>query len=104
MTEIITCLAENIVQLFIAGGGTFILIKVIPWIKQLGIYSIVKMCVNAAEKMADSCQITKEEKKDYVIKILEHFGIEVSPIVEAMIEAAVEELDLQKDKIFNAMK
>lgn len=103
MVEMVAFIAENLIRVLIAGGGTFVIVKVLPWAKQLGIYSIVKIFVGAAEKMADTHQIDKEKKKEYVITALEQVGVVVTPIVESMIEGAVEELDLQKNKIVDAI-
>lgn len=104
MMEMVTVIIENLVRLVIAGGGSLIIFKGIPWLKKIGMYYIVKMCVMAAEKLAESCQIDKNTKKEYVKKALEQFGIEVTPLIDTMIEAAVKELDIQADKITDAFE
>ena len=99
LTDIISVELENAVRIFIAAGGSYIIYKVIPWLKQFGIYSIIRICVKAAEKLGETAQIDKSKKKQYVIQALESAGIEVTPLVETMIESAVKELDNQIDKI-----
>lgn len=90
---------QTLVQLFIAGVGTVVVVKVVPWLKQLGIYSLIKVCVQAAEKLAETEQISKKQKKQYVEDALKNFGIEITPLVDTMIESAVKELDIQADKV-----
>lgn len=67
---------------------------VVPWLKEKRMYNIVKHFVQAAEKMAESEQITKEYKKKYVVSLLDAKGITVDDEVNALIESAVEELDM----------
>lgn len=99
MEDFIMYMVQTLVQMFIAGVGTVVIVKVIPWLKQLGIYSLIKICVQAAEKLAETQQISKEKKKEYVENTLKSFGIEITPLVDTMIESAVKELDIQADKI-----
>lgn len=106
MSEILSTIVTNLVQLVIAGGFAYICKAVIPsvtpWLKQVGLYQVVKYFVNAAEKMAETSQISKETKKQYVKDMLAKVGISDSPIVDALIEGAVEELDHQKGNIGDA--
>jgi len=53
--------------------------------------------------MASTGQITKDQKKTTAIKTLNTMGITVDSTIEVMIEAAVEELDLQQGKITEAI-
>lgn len=104
MMEIISELLVMVTRLIVAAaGGAFIYIG-IPYLKNLGIYKFVQMAVRAAEKMAATNQISKDTKKEWVIKTLKHFGIESNAAVDAMIEAAVEEIDLQAKKIAEEVK
>lgn len=99
LESILSFVLSHLIELVIAAIGSYISVKVVPWLKKIGIYYIVRICVKAAEKLGETAQIAKEEKKNYVIVALEQAGIEVSPLVETMIESAVKELDEQKDKI-----
>lgn len=101
MEDSILSIVQLLVQFFIAGLGTAIITKVIPVIKQYGVYSIVKMGVQAAEKLSESGKLDKEMKKEYVENMLKSCGIEITPLIETMIESAVKELDIQADKIAN---
>lgn len=78
----------KIVFLVLSGVVT---IYVVPWLKEKGLYDIVKRMVQAAEKWAENNDI---DKKEWVIGKLEARGIEVNEYVEALIESACEELDL----------
>ena len=68
----------------------------IPWLKEKHLYTIVSTFVNAAEKMANAGSLTIP-KLDYVVQMLEKRGITVTPEVRAMIEAAVQDLDIAID-------
>lgn len=74
----------------------------IPWLKEKHLYSIVRSFVLAAEKMAESGQIDKAAKRDYVVGLLAKKGIEVTDDVLALIEMAVMELDLIMDDIYGS--
>lgn len=65
----------------------------VPWLKELRIYSTVKKFVQAAEKLADAGTIQKIDKNDYVVSLLEKNGIVVDDTLKAFIESAVIELD-----------
>lgn len=78
----------KVVFLILSGVVT---IYVVPWLKEKGLYDIVKRMVQAAEKWAENNDI---DKKEWVIGKLEARGIEVNEYVEALIESACEELDL----------
>lgn len=99
LNEILDTILSNSIAILIAGLGSYVSIKIVPWLKKLGVYSVVRICVAAAEKLGETSQIDKNMKKDYVIKALEEAGITVTPLVETMIEAAVKELDTQANKI-----
>lgn len=104
MMEVISELLVMVTRVIVAAaGGAFIYIG-IPYLKNLGIYKFVQMAVRAAEKMAETNQIPKETKKEWVVKTLKHFGIETNEAIDAMIEAAVEEIDLQMKKIAEEVK
>lgn len=66
---------------------------VIPWLKEKRLYNIIKCFVQAAEKMGESGQILKSDKKAFVVNLLMSKGIVITKEVDAMIESAVEELD-----------
>ena len=95
MDEIITLS----VRLIFAVIGVIITTYLIPWLKEKRLYVVVKTAVQAAEKLAESQQITKETKKAYVIDFLESKGIKVTYEVDVLIESCVEELDYLKETI-----
>ncbi len=96
MEEIMTSAAGLIVKLVFAAIGLLITYYLVPWLKEKKLYSTVTKLVRGAEKLAGSMQIGKGEKKSYVIDQLKNLGIKITPFVEALIEAAVTELDLAK--------
>lgn len=99
LESILGFILEHIISLIIAGIGTYVSVKIVPLLKELCIFPIVRILVKGAEKLAETSQIEKGNKKDYVIVALEGAGIKVTPLVDGMIEAAVKELDEQVDKI-----
>ena len=106
MMEILTPIIVNLVRIIIAGCFAYLCKSVIPavtpWLKQIGLYHVVKYFVNKAEKMASTSQIPKETKKQWVKDMLNNVGIKDSVIIDALIEGAVEELDNQKGKVGDA--
>ena len=68
---------------------------VVPYLKDRHLYSMVCKFVMAAEKMADVGTIEKDTKKTFVLDMLRSRGVTITGEVEALIEAAVEELDLE---------
>ena len=68
--------------------------NVVPWLKEKRLYQLVKYFVMAAEKLASTGVISKAAKLDYVVSLLTKYGYSVDAPVRAMIEAAVEELDV----------
>lgn len=87
MNEVIT----YAVKLVFAVAGVLITYCLVPWLKEKRLYDIVKQFVRAAEKLAANVTL---DKKQYVIDCLTDKGIKVTPAVDALIEAAVEELDI----------
>ena len=106
MMEILTPIIVNLVRIIIAGCFAYLCKAVIPsvtpWLKQVGLYQVVKYFVNAAEKMAATSQIPKDTKKQWVKGMLVKVGIKDNAIIDALIEGAVEELDNQKGKVGDA--
>lgn len=74
-------------------------VYVVPWLKEKHLYGTVVKCVQAAEKYAKTHNI---DKKEYVIAVLESKGVTVSVYVDALIESAVQELDIALGKITEA--
>lgn len=72
---------------------------VTPWLKQKYLYSVVKSYVNAAEKLAETGMIEKIDKKGYVVSLLTSAGVNVTSDIDALIESAVKELDMQIESI-----
>lgn len=86
----------KIVFLVLSGVIT---IYVVPWLKEKGLYDTVKRMVQGAEKWSENHEI---DKKEWVIAKLKARGIEVNEYVEALIESAVEELDLAWANVVSA--
>lgn len=66
----------------------------IPWLTEKRLYNLCKQFVQAAEKLAESGALAKEDKKKYVVDLLTAKGVLVTEEIEAFIESAVEELDI----------
>lgn len=86
---------ELIVKIVFLVLSTVVTLYVVPWLKEKRLYDTVKKMVDAAEKWAETNNI---DKKQWVISQLESKGITVNSYVEALIEAAVKELDIALDK------
>lgn len=99
ITTEITQIIPLAVKLVFAIIGVLLLRYILPWIKQQVWYSAIKWLVNAAEKLAESGQISKDYKKKYVIRLMQLLRIPVNDFTSALIEAAVKELDMLEDKI-----
>ena len=99
ITTEITQIIPLAVKLVFAIIGVLLLRYILPWIKQQVWYSAIKWLVNAAEKIAESGQISKDYKKKYVIRLMQMLRIPVNDFTSALIEAAVKELDMLEDKI-----
>lgn len=99
-TQALTYIFKAII-LALTGLITFYIKTVlIPWMKDKQIYAIVTRFVQAAEKLAETGELTTGgEKKEYVIQLLKSKNIEVTPEIEALIESAVEELDWMKTEV-----
>lgn len=76
----------------------------IPWLKEKRLFGRVYRCVKAVEKMAESGAIEKIDKKQHAIKMLEKMGVTVDENVDAMIEAAVIDLDIALMKGFGILE
>lgn len=87
------------VRLVFAVIGFLLLTYILPWLKQQVWYSAIKWLVNAAEKLAESGQISKDYKKQYVLRLMKLLKIPVNEVTSALIEAAVKELDMLEDRI-----
>lgn len=94
-------ITECIVNLVKAGITVVFAMLVIPWLKNVAIpwlkdkrlYGMICKFVRAAEKLADTGAIDKQAKLDYVTGLLQHWGVEMTPEIRAMIESAVGDLD-----------
>lgn len=82
---------DTLVKIVFLVLGTVVTVYVVPWLKEKGLYDIVKRMVQGAEKWSESRDI---DKKEWVIERLEARGIKVNAYVEALIESACEELDI----------
>lgn len=99
ITTEITQIIPLAVKLVFAVIGVLLLRYILPWLKQQVWYSAIKWLVNAAEKLAESGQISKDYKKRYVLRLMQLLKIPVNDFTSALIEAAVKELDMLEDKI-----
>lgn len=99
ITTEITQIIPLAVKLVFAVIGVLLLTYILPWLKQQVWYSAIKWLVNAAEKLAESGQISKDYKKQYVLRLMQLLKIPVNDFTSALIEAAVKELDMLEDKI-----
>lgn len=86
------------VRLVFAIIGFLLLRYILPWLKQQVWYSAIKWLVNAAEKLAESGQISKDYKKQYVLRLMKLMKIPDNEFTSALIEAAVKELDMLEDR------
>ena len=103
-------MVESIITILIANGlkvieailSLIIATIVIPWIKtemipflkEKRLYKIVSIGVNAAEKLAESTNMSGFDKKKYVLNYLRSKGIVITEEIDAFIEAACYDLDL----------
>lgn len=82
---------DLIVKIVFALLGGLVTVYVVPWLKEKNLYNTVEKMVWAAEKLNETNPI---DKKAWVIAALESKGITVNKYVEALIESAVQELDI----------
>ena len=88
---IIEIIIDFAVKILFTVALGFVTAHVIPWLKEKRLYDTVVKMVQAAEKWSKTHNI---DKKTYVIEQLEAKGVKVNSIVEALIESAVQELDI----------
>ncbi len=101
MLEIIAAIISILVSYYVI---PMIKTDLVPFLKEKRLYALIKNLVEGAEKMAESGMIEKKDKKATVIKWLEEKGVEITPAVDAFIEAAVKELDLVTDSVVDTIK
>lgn len=102
MTELWEAIVTGLLKIVIAAISVIVTAVVVPWLnstvipylKEKRLYNIVCRFVQAAEKMSDGGTLDKTAKRDYVVKLLTSKGIAVDDEISALIESAVEELDL----------
>lgn len=112
MNEFTLILVENLAEIVSAAIGLvfsaivlpWVRNTAIPWLKEKQLFSRVYRCVKAVEKMAESGAIEKIDKKKHAIKLLENMGVTVDENVDAMIEAAVIDLDIALMKGFGILE
>ena len=95
MEQVLVEVIPYLVKIVFAVIGALAAAYLVPWLKEKRLYETVTRLVAAAEKLGDSLPCGK---KEYVIGLLEKKGIKVTPIVDALIEAAVQELDIAREK------
>lgn len=78
--------------------------NLVPWLKEKHLYDVVYKAVLAAEKLGDTSQIKKADKKAYVLKLLTEKGIEITPEIESLIETACQQLVIVGQSAVQAIK
>ena len=68
--------------------------QLVPWLKEKHLYDVVYKAVLAAEKLGETGQIEKMEKKAYVLNFLRGKNIVITTEVEQFIESACQQLDI----------
>lgn len=91
-----------VMELVVLVIAALVSVYLIPWLKtKLGeaqfraLWERVCILVQAAQKLFPKVdgQKTGSQKKEYVMeRLVEDYGVEITPAVDSMIEAAVEEL------------
>lgn len=81
----------------------FIRNTIIPWLEEHRLRAMVDRLVHGAEQLANSGQIPKAEKKQYVVDMLKAMGVDVTPEVDAIIEGAVLDLDKTLKELLQAV-
>lgn len=104
MMDLFNELLTTVVKLVVTAGGSYLIAYGLPWLKKIGLYKMVQIGVMAAEKLAESGAIPKVDKNAKAKEILGMLGVKESPMIDAMIEAAVKELDNQENKFKEELK
>ena len=93
MEEVATAILPSVMEII----GTIVMLlaaKVgIPWLREQRTFSLIKKLVEAAEKAAKAGKIPKTDKHALVVELLEKQGITVDPFIDALIDAAIHEMD-----------
>lgn len=113
-------MAESILTILISNGlriveailSIVVATVVIPWIKtemipflqEKRLYRIVSIGVNAAEKLAETTNMSGFDKKAYVLNYLRSKNIVITDEIDAFIEAACYDLDLVTGTIKDQFK
>ena len=107
MNEAITLFITSAMRLAIAALTSIVIYyaktSLIPWLKEKQLYSTVQIYVNAAEKLCETGVIFKGNKRSWVQRELRNAGIVVDDRIDAMIEAAVEEIDKAKGELYSTL-
>lgn len=93
---VVLCVAAKILIPFLKNTA-------IPFLEEKHLMGIVRILTRSAEKQGETGAIEKSQKRAYVLKWLKEKNIPVTPFVEDMIEAAVEELDKMGDTIVGVL-
>lgn len=99
--QLITIFVEHFIEIVFAIIGIAVSTYLVPWLKEKKLYDTVKISVNAAEKWAQTHQI---DKRTWVEEQLTSAGIKITPLISAMIESAVSELDAMFEKSKKKLK
>lgn len=112
LEEILKVLVDNGLEVIVAVISILVSYYVIPTIKntlvpfleEKRLLATIKSLVEGVEKLAESGQLAKIDKKAKVLELLEAKGIKVTPEVEILIEACVKELDLVTNTVIKEIK
>lgn len=95
-------LANAVLELVVVLVGLFFSVVVlpfvrdtlIPWLREKRVLNLVSKFVQAAEKLGNTGAIDKNSKKAFVLNLLMRKGVEITPVIDAFVEAAVLDLDM----------
>lgn len=104
MTQEIIEIIPYVMKIVFWAIGILLVRYIWPMVKPMMQYKIIQLLVNAAEKRAETGAIDKEQKKQFVIHIMELVKIPVNEFTMAMLESAVKELDLLEKKALDYIK
>ena len=99
ITEIATAILPSVMEI-IGTIAMFMAAKIgIPWLREQRIFSLVRKLVKGAEKAAEAGKIPKTDKHALVVRLLKMKGIEVTPFLDAFIDAAIKEMMAEQSLI-----
>lgn len=97
--EMLNMILPTLQELIVIVLWAIFLRYLVPWLKEIGLFARICTYVMAVEKMANAGAIPKVNKKETVLQRLRDRNIKITPHIEALIEAAVQILDILTLKI-----